>query len=98
MIEGGAGDTNASWFGQSLEARGHVHPVPIDIVSINNDVAEIHANAKPQPLCFGRALIVASHSPLDRGGTLDGVYDACELNQRAVTHELDDATMKLFYN
>ena len=98
MIEGGAGYANASRLGQSLQARGDVDPVSIDVVSVNNDVAEIYANAKPNSLCFRRALIVASHSPLDRGGTLDGVYYACELDQRAVTHELDDAAMELFYS
>ena len=98
MIEGGAGYANASRLGQPLQARGDVDPVSVDIVSVNNDVAEIYANAKPNSLCFRGALIVASHSPLDRGRTLDGVDDACELNQRAVTHELDDAAMELFYS
>ena len=40
---------------------------------------------------------MASHSPLDRGSALDCVDDACEFDQRAVAHELDDATMELFY-
>ena len=81
-----------------LQACGYVHPVPVDVVSVNNDVAEIYAKAKLNSLCFRRALIVASRSPLDRGGALDGVYYACELDQRAVTHELDDAAMELFYS
>ena len=97
MIEGGAGYANASRLGQSLQARGDVDPIAVDVVSVNDDVAEIYANAKPNSLCFRGALIVASHSPLDRGGALDGVDDARELDQRAVTHELDDAAMELFY-
>ena len=79
------------------KTRGDVDPISIDVVSINDDVAEIDANAKPNSLCFRDALIVVGHSPLDRGGALDGVDHACELNQRAVTHELDDTTMELFY-
>ena len=96
MIEGGAGYANTSGLGQSLQARGDIDPVPVDVVSVNNDVAEIYANAKLNSLCFRRALIVASRSPLDRGGALDGIDDACELNQRAVAHELDDTPMELF--
>ena len=91
MIEGGAGDANTSGLGQTLQACGYVDSVPVNIVSVNYDVAEIYANAKLNSLCFRRALIVASRSPLDRGRTLDGVYYACELDQRAVTHELHHA-------
>jgi hypothetical protein len=97
MIEGGAGDANTSGLGQTLQARRYVDPVPVNIVSVNYDVAEIYAKAKLNSLSLRGALIVASHSPLDRGSTLDGIDDACELNQRAVTHELDDATMEFFY-
>jgi hypothetical protein len=43
-------------------------------------------------------MIVASHSTLDCGGARDGVDDACELNQRAITHELHNAAMELFYS
>ena len=96
MIEGRAGDANASRLGQSLETRGYVHPVPIDIAAISNDVAEVHADAKLQLLCLRGALIAAKHAPLDRRRTLDGIYDARELNQRAVAHELDDAATELF--
>jgi hypothetical protein len=80
MVEGGAGYANASGVGKSLQTRGDVDPISIDVVSINDDVAEIYAKAKPNSLCFRGALIVASHSTLDRGRTLDGVHDACELN------------------
>ena len=88
MIERCAGDANASGLGQCLQPRSYVDPIPLDIISVNDDVAEIHADAKPNSLCFRGALIVVSHSALDRGGALDGVYNACELNQRAVAHEL----------
>ncbi len=83
--------------GQEKATRGDVDPVSVDIVSINDDVAEIYAKAKPNSLCFRGALIVASHSPLDRGGALDGVHDTCEFDQRAIAHELDDATTELRY-
>jgi hypothetical protein len=96
VVERGAGDTNASRLGQRLQARGDVDPVAVDIAFVNNDIAEIHANAKLNSLCCRDALIVVGHSPLDRGGALDGVDDACELNQRAVAHELDDTPMELF--
>ena len=97
MIERGAGDANASGLGQSLKARGYVHPVPIDIASIDNDVAEIYAKAKPQTSRFRNALIASRHSPLDRRRALNGINDARELNQRAVAHELDDTATELFY-
>ena len=59
LIECRAGDANTSGLGHRLQARGNVYPVAIDVVSLNDDVAEIDADAKPDLLCFGRALIAA---------------------------------------
>ncbi len=66
-------------------------------MSLNDDVAEIYAKAKPNSLCFRSALVVASHSPLDRGSALDSVDDTCEFDQRTVAHELHNTTTELRY-
>ena len=95
VIERRAGDADTAWLRHRLQTRGDVHPVAIDVVSLDNDVAEIDADAKPDLLCFGRALIAVGHPALDRGGALDGIDDAGELDERAVAHELDDAAMEL---
>ena len=80
MIEGGAGYADPARLGQSLQARGDVDPVSIDVASINNDVSEVYADAKPELLCFGHTVISAGHAPLDRGGALDRVYDTREFD------------------
>ena len=96
VIERRAGDANAPGLGHRLQARGDVDAVAVDVVVLDDDVAEIDADAKPDLLCFGDALIAVGHSALDHGSTLDGVDDAGELDQRAIAHELDDAAVELF--
>jgi hypothetical protein len=51
MIEGSAGDANTSGLRQTLQARGYVDPVPVNIASVNDDVAEIYAEAKLNSPC-----------------------------------------------
>ena len=53
VIERGAGDANTAGLGHRLQTRGDVHAVAIDVVSLDDDVAEIDADAKPDLLCFG---------------------------------------------
>ena len=53
VIERRAGDANTAGLGHRLQARGDVYPIAIDVVSLDNDVAEIDADAKPDLLCFG---------------------------------------------
>ena len=94
VIECRAGDADAAGLGHRLQARGDVDAVAIDVVALDDDVAEIDADAKPDPLRFGRALVAIGHSALDHGSALDGIDDAGELDQRAVAHQLDHAAME----
>ena len=96
MIERRAGNAYAPRLCQALQARGDIYSVAIDIVSFNNNVAEIDAKAKPDLPSFGYTLVVPGHFPLDRRSTLDSIHDAGELDERAVSHEFDDATVELF--
>ena len=91
MIECRARNAHTAWLGHRLQARGDVDAVAIDVVVLDDDVAEIDADAKPDPLGLSGALVAIDHAALDHGRTLDGVDDAGELDQRAVAHELDHA-------
>ena len=96
VIERRAGDANTAWLRHRLQTRGDVDAVAIDVVALDDDVAEIDADAKPDLPRFGGALIAIGHPALDHGSTLDGIDDAGELDERTVAHELDDAAMEFF--
>ena len=39
-------DADATWFGQSLQASGHVDAIAVDVTSLNNDIAEINTDTQ----------------------------------------------------
>ena len=84
------GDANAAGLGQRLQARGDVDAVAVDVVALDDDVAEIDADAE-RDLRAGGGL--RRDRPLHREGAFDRVDDAAELDQRAVADQLDDAAV-----
>jgi hypothetical protein len=71
--------------------RRHVHAVAIDIVTLDDDVAQIDPDAKIDPPVGGYVLVSAGHALQNRHGALHRADDTGELHQGAVTHELHDA-------
>ena len=91
-----AGDADAARLGQRLQPRGDVDAVAVDVVALDDDVAEIDADAEDDALGPPAApALRRGHRLLDRDGALDGVDDAGELDQHAVAHQLDDAAAML---
>ena len=78
-----------------LEPRGHVDAVAIEIVAVDDDVAQIDADAKLDMPIFGDAGIALDHAALDLDGAARRVDDAAELDQEAVAHHLEDAAAVL---
>ncbi len=75
---------------QRLQARGDIDAIAVDVVALDDDFAEIDADAIADPLVLADSvrLRVASWiamRAIDRGN------DAGELHQRAVAHQLEDA-------
>ena len=95
VIECRAGDANTAWLGHCFQARRNIHAISIDVVALDDDVAEIDADAKPELPGFGGVLVVDGHPALYHSSTLDGLDDAGELDERAVAHELDHAAVVL---
>src|ERR1044071_6274914 len=61
------------------------------VVLCENDVAEIHADPKYDPLFLGRLPIALGHPTLHRDRTGDGLDHTRELDQKAVAGRFDDA-------
>src|SRR5260370_28443928 len=64
LIADRARDANPARLAKALQARGHIDPVAEDVVRLDDDVADIDADAKNEPLVFGYAFITAGRGPL----------------------------------
>ena len=75
----------------AFEPGSDIDAVAEDVVPLDDDLAEIDADAElDRPL---RGQVALAHRALDRDGAFDRVDDAAELDQRPVAHHLDDAAM-----
>jgi hypothetical protein len=86
------GDRYATWFSQHLNPFGQVYTVAKDIVTgfVDDDLADMDADAEQQPPLLGNAFIEARHALLDRDGCLDSGNRRLELGEyriaRTVNH------------
>ena len=88
-------DADLAGLGQRLEPGGDIDAVTEDVAFVDDDVAEIDADAKADPLAFGDVGVTVLHPLLHAHGAAYGVDDRGELDQHAVTGRLDDAPLVL---
>ena len=91
MVVGLAGNADSAGLRDSFEARCDVHAVTVDVVSVDNNVAEMHAYPQQHPVVIARAAIAYLHLALDLGRAFHGFDHAAELGQDAVAHKLYDS-------
>ena len=90
------GDAYAARVGERLQPRRDIDAVAINIVSVNDHVAEIDADAKLDGGCAGWQ-DAASDRILDRDGAFDGVDDTGEIDERPVADQFHDAAVMCLY-
>ena len=90
-----ARDGDAAGRGDALQPRGHVHAVAENVVALDDDVADIDADAELDAAAFGHVGVALAHLALDFSGTGDRIHHARELDQHAVAGQLDDAAAML---
>src|SRR3954447_12134761 len=88
-------DADPTRFGQRLEPGRHIHPVAEDIVALDNDVAEVDADTKPDAPVLGQLGAAVHHPPLNLGGAADRINNARKFHQHAITGSLYDTTVVL---
>ena len=86
-----ARDEDAARLGEPLQAGGDVDAVAEDVVALDDDVAEVDADAEFDARLVGRAAVAVGHAGLDLDGAAHRLDDAGELDQQAVAGALDDA-------
>jgi len=83
---------DAARLGQTFQPRRNVDAVAVDVIIFDDHVAKVDADAEIDPpvvLLIGTAFHYAF---LGFDSALDGINDACELDQQSITRSLDDAT------
>jgi hypothetical protein len=69
-----------------------VHAITVDVIAVDDDVAEIDAKAKLDPGRFGCIGIALAHAALHVDRAADGIHHARKLDEDAVAGGLDHAT------
>ena len=90
------GDANAGGWRHRLEPRRDVHAITEDVVVLDDDVAEMDADAELDASIVAHTNIVLGHRPLQVHGLAQRIDDAGELHQDAITGGLDEAPMVPF--
>jgi hypothetical protein len=75
------GDEYSAGLGQGLQPRCDIHPVAENVVLLNDHVAEVDADAEPDPLLLRHLGLALGHATLDLHSAAHGVDNAHELSQ-----------------
>ena len=71
--------------------RRGMDAVTVDIAALDDHIAEIDPDPKPDALVPRQVRIALRHAALNVHSAAHGVDHACKLDQRAVADQLDDA-------
>ncbi len=93
LVMDGAGDGDAARLGQRLEPRRDIDTVAENVAALDDDVAEIYADAEFEAAVGQNLGIARRHRALNGGGAADGGDHALELGQEAVAGGLDQAAL-----
>jgi hypothetical protein len=82
---------DAAWLRDRLEPCGDVDPVAEQVLAVDHDIADMHANAELHLLIFNTADIIGRDRRLNRDRTLHGIDRAGEVGDDAVACSVEDA-------
>ena len=89
------GDADAASFGNAFQPRGNIDAVAEDVALVDDDVADVNADAQFDAPVGGFVRIALRHSALLLDGAAGGVHGAAEFDQDAVAGAFDDAAAML---
>src|SRR6185436_9008814 len=92
---GVVGYANPARLRDALEPRGDVHAVAENIVVLDDDVADMNADADLDPLVGRDRSIAFGHTALNLDGAARRIDRAAEFDQDAIAGPLDDAAAVL---
>src|SRR5262249_20268494 len=86
-------DADPAGLRQSFQSRGDIDAVAVDVVAVDDDVADIDADPELDPRLRRLVGIALVHAALNLDGATHGIDDAGEFGQQAVAGGLDDAAL-----
>ena len=86
------GNANPTRLCDPFETHCNIDPITKDIVVFDDNITDVNADAKLDPLVLRHIGILFGHAALNFDGTSHGVDHAGELNESAVPGILDDAS------
>src|SRR5918994_2115877 len=95
MIAHRAREANPAWLGQRLQSRGDIDAVAVDVVAVDDHVADIDPDAKFDAAVYWFGGIALSHRALHLDCTAHRIDDASEFDEEAVAGGLDSPTVML---
>jgi hypothetical protein len=93
LVECLSGDAYPAGWSEAFKAGRDIDPVTVDVITLDNDIAEMHPDAEVNATLVRYFGVALGHALLYGEGTFDRVDHAGELDQGAITHQLDDATV-----
>jgi hypothetical protein len=78
-------------FRQCLQPRGYIDPIAINVIRFGNHVAEVDADAEPDPTLFAHLGLAPDHAALHLHGATHRINHTRELGQEAVAGVFHDA-------
>ena len=88
-------DANTAGIGQPFQPRRDIDAVAIDVVAVDDDIADIDADAEIDAAAGRNARIPVGHALLPFDRAAHRVDDAGEFDQQTVAGRLDDAAAML---
>ncbi len=88
-------DADAAWLRDALKAGGDVDAIAENIIVVDDDVADMNANAKFDPAVQGHVGILRSHIALNLDRASRCVHRTGEFNQYAIPRCLDNSASML---
>src|SRR5258708_2398203 len=86
------GNANPTRLCDPFETYCNIDPITKDIIVCDDNITDVNADAKFDPLVLRHIVILFGHAALDFVGASHGVDHACELDESAVPSVLDDAS------
>ena len=79
----------------SLQPRCYIHSFTVAIITLDNHLSQIDANADFDPILFRNARVALHHAALECYRAFDGIDDTAKFRQQTIAHELEDAAVML---
>src|SRR5438874_12186881 len=95
MVADWSGDRYPAGRSDALQARRNVDTIAKNILSLHNDVADVHADAKFDALILRCTGIWFSDTTLQLGDARHRVHDTGKLHQHSVAAQFDDTLLML---